>query len=232
MTDETYIDPLLGKFSGFQKPAARHADPHAQPVALPRRGRISRGSRARGQGLERGGGLTRNTARPAAPFSKRVGGSIVWRGRFETMVTGPEVRQWHDGFIARYPNAKPPFFAMIKDPDYQNAVVNRTAALVDSRPWCRVFAAGEAGRRGFGLAAPHSPPIAASAKERQFLTRAPEGSMLGPMAIAAPPFPQPARLAGPAWLARVGRVAVCFVAIFDGTLVDIGGRGPDTSWLH
>jgi uncharacterized protein (DUF1330 family) len=84
--------------------------------------------------------------RTSGPIFQRVGGTILWRGRFETMVTGPEVREWHDGFIAQYPNAGA-FFAMIKDPDYQQAVVNRTAALIDSR--LIRFAPGEAGA-GFG----------------------------------------------------------------------------------
>ena len=58
------------------------------------------------------------------------------------MVTGPEVRRWDNGFIAHYPSAAA-FFEMIKDPDYQKAVVNRTAALVDSR--LIRFAPGEVG---------------------------------------------------------------------------------------
>ena len=63
---------------------------------------------------------------------RRVGGKIVWRGTFQTMVTGPDDREWHDGFVAEYPNSGA-FFEMIKDPEYQLAVVNRTAALEDSR---------------------------------------------------------------------------------------------------
>ena len=82
----------------------------------------------------------------SGPIFQRVGGSIVWRGAFETMVTGPDDKDWHDGFVAQYPNAGA-FFAMIKDADYQQAVVNRTAALVDSR--LMRFAPGEAGG-GFG----------------------------------------------------------------------------------
>ena len=70
--------------------------------------------------------------RTSGPIFARVGGGIVWRGTFETMVTGPHERRWHDGFVAAYPNAGA-FFEMIKDPDYQRAVVNRTAALVHSR---------------------------------------------------------------------------------------------------
>ncbi len=67
---------------------------------------------------------------------------MVWRGAFQTMVTGPEAKRWHDGFIAQYPNSGA-FFEMIKDPEYQQAVVNRTAALVDSR--LMRFTPGEAG---------------------------------------------------------------------------------------
>ena len=68
----------------------------------------------------------------SGPIFTRVGGSIVWRATFQTMVTGPSDRQWHDGFGAQYPNSSA-FFEMIKDADYQQAVVNRTAALIDSR---------------------------------------------------------------------------------------------------
>jgi hypothetical protein len=67
---------------------------------------------------------------------------MVWRGAFQPMVTGPDAKRWHDGFIAQYPNSGA-FFEMIKDPEYQQAVVNRTAALVDSR--LMRFTPGEAG---------------------------------------------------------------------------------------
>jgi uncharacterized protein (DUF1330 family) len=78
----------------------------------------------------------------SGPIFRRVGGTMVWRGAFQTMVTGPDAKRWHDGFIAHYPNAGA-FFKMIKDPEYQQAVVNRTAALVDSR--LMRFTPGEAG---------------------------------------------------------------------------------------
>ena len=78
----------------------------------------------------------------SGPIFRRVGGKIVWRGVFQTMVTGPEDRRWDDGFVAEYPNSGA-FFEMIKDPDYQKAVINRTAALVDSR--LVRFRPGEAG---------------------------------------------------------------------------------------
>lgn len=82
----------------------------------------------------------------SGPIFQRVGGSIVWRGAFQTVVTGPEDMRWDDGFVAQYPGSAA-FFEMIKDPDYQLAVVNRTAALVDSR--LVRFKPGERGE-GFG----------------------------------------------------------------------------------
>ena len=78
----------------------------------------------------------------SGPIFRRVGGTIVWRGAFQTMVPGPDAKRWHDGFIAHYPNAGA-CFEMIKHPEYQQAVVNRTAALVDSR--LMRFTPGEAG---------------------------------------------------------------------------------------
>ena len=86
--------------------------------------------------------------RTSGPIFRRVRGHIVWRGAFQTMVTGPtpDDKLWHDAFVAEYPSAGA-FFEMIKDPDYQLAVQNRTAALVDSR--LMRFKPGEAGG-GFG----------------------------------------------------------------------------------
>lgn len=78
----------------------------------------------------------------SGPLFRSVGGEIVWRGVFETIVTGPENIRWDDGFIAAYPNSAA-FFAMLKDPAYALAVVNRTAALADSR--LVRFAPGEMG---------------------------------------------------------------------------------------
>lgn len=70
--------------------------------------------------------------RISGPIFRRVGGGIVWRGAFQCMVTGPDGLGWDDGFVAQYPSAAA-FLEMVKDPDYQQAVVNRTAALIDSR---------------------------------------------------------------------------------------------------
>jgi uncharacterized protein (DUF1330 family) len=70
--------------------------------------------------------------RTSGPIFQRVGGSIIWSGRFQTMVIGPDGKQWDRVFIARYPNTAA-FLEMVTDAEYQRAVVNRTAALTTSR---------------------------------------------------------------------------------------------------
>ena len=82
----------------------------------------------------------------SGPIFQRVGGMIIWRGKWEAMVTGPEDMHWEDAFVAAYPNAGC-FLEMITDPAYQKAVVNRSAAVLDSR--LIRFAPGEGGD-GFG----------------------------------------------------------------------------------
>ncbi|WP_147111296.1 DUF1330 domain-containing protein [Tateyamaria sp. syn59] len=68
----------------------------------------------------------------SGPVLAKVGGSIAWRGGFETTLIGPAEEAWDAMFIARYPNAGA-FLAMVTDPDYKRAVVHRQAAVKTSR---------------------------------------------------------------------------------------------------
>ena len=61
-----------------------------------------------------------------------VGGSILWRGRFEATLIGPSDEAWDAVFITQYPNAGA-FLAMITSAEYQKAVVHRNAAVLTSR---------------------------------------------------------------------------------------------------
>ena len=70
--------------------------------------------------------------RESGPIFRRLGGTILWRGKPEIVLTGPGDEVWDIAFIARYPDAGA-FFAMIKDPGYQEAVKHRTAGVLDSR---------------------------------------------------------------------------------------------------
>ena len=66
------------------------------------------------------------------PVFSRLGGRIVWRGRFELMLIGPTDEKWDECFIAEYPSVAA-FVAMIRDPAYREAVKHRQAAVLDSR---------------------------------------------------------------------------------------------------
>lgn len=70
--------------------------------------------------------------RESEPVFRRLGGRIVWRGAFEHMLIGPADERWDRCFIAEYPSADA-FAAMIRDPNYREAVKHRQAAVLDSR---------------------------------------------------------------------------------------------------
>ena len=74
----------------------------------------------------------KNYGAETGPILHKVGGSILWRGRYDATLIGPSDEAWDAVFIAQYPNSGA-FFAMVTDPDYQKAVVHRQAAVVISR---------------------------------------------------------------------------------------------------
>jgi len=70
--------------------------------------------------------------RESEPVFQRLGGSIVWRGKFELMLIGPPDECWDLCFIAEYPSVAA-FVEMIRDPLYREAVKHRQAAVEDLR---------------------------------------------------------------------------------------------------
>ena len=70
--------------------------------------------------------------RDSGPVFVRLGGSIVWQGKFELMLIGPREEYWHHCFIAQYPSVAA-FVEMIRDPVYREAVKHRQAAVEDFR---------------------------------------------------------------------------------------------------
>jgi len=70
--------------------------------------------------------------RRSAPIFARVGGRIVWSGKFDLMLIGPTEERWDIAFIAEYPNSDA-FIEMVKDDEYQQAVKHRNAAVKTSR---------------------------------------------------------------------------------------------------
>ena len=84
--------------------------------------------------------------RESLPVFSRLGGSIVWRGRFELMLIGPQEERWDHCFIAEYPSVAA-FVEIIRDPVYRDAVKHRQAAVEDSR---LIRLAPATGGAGFG----------------------------------------------------------------------------------
>lgn len=70
--------------------------------------------------------------RESGPVFERLGGRIVWQGKFELMLIGPSAERWDHCFIAEYPTVAA-FAEMIQDPVYREAVKHRQAAVEDSR---------------------------------------------------------------------------------------------------
>ena len=70
--------------------------------------------------------------RESAPVFSALGGSIVWRGKLELMLIGPETERWDLCFVAAFPSVAA-FVSMIRDPVYRAAVKHRQAAVEDSR---------------------------------------------------------------------------------------------------
>jgi len=70
--------------------------------------------------------------RASEPFFTGVGGKIVWAGKPEAVLIGPEDERWDLAFVAEYPSAAA-FADMVKDPGYQAVVHHRKAAVKTSR---------------------------------------------------------------------------------------------------
>ena len=121
-----HIDPTRERFGAFR------ALPDEGPVHMLNLVRL-RDRAAYPDGREASGAEAyRSYGLESGPIFRRVGGRIAWTGDFRLMLIGPEDEKWDLCFIAEYPSAAA-FVEMVKDPDYQKAVVHRQAAVVDSR---------------------------------------------------------------------------------------------------
>ncbi|MGF1607107.1 MAG: DUF1330 domain-containing protein [Rhodothalassiaceae bacterium] len=77
----------------------------------------------------------RSYARESGPIFERLGGRQVWLGVPAFTLIGPRDEPWDLAFIAEYPSVDA-FVAMLKDPDYRQAVRHRQAAVAESRLIC------------------------------------------------------------------------------------------------
>jgi len=121
-----FVDPTKGTFAAFRaddRPGPIHM---LNLVRLRERALYPDGRQASGKEAYAAYG------RESEPVFARLGGAIVWRGKFELMLIGPVQESWDLCFIAQYPSVAA-FVEMIRDPVYREAVKHRQAAVEDSR---------------------------------------------------------------------------------------------------
>lgn len=130
MTDVTYVDPTRESFEYFK------ALPRDTPIRMLNLIKFKELSEYPEDHPDHGKGLTgrqayREYARSIAPILERVGAAMVWQGRLECVLTGPD-GEWDEAFVMGYPSAAA-FLEMVTDPEYRRHVARRTAAVADSR---------------------------------------------------------------------------------------------------
>ena len=122
----SYIDPERDQFEAFK------ALPRDEPIMMlnllcfREKAAYDDGRKATGAEAYEAYG------RESAPVFHRVGGEIIWRGKPEVMLIGPEDQHWDLIFVARYPSAGA-ILEMVTDPRYREAVKHRQDAVLDSR---------------------------------------------------------------------------------------------------
>ena len=127
----SFIDPDRAQFDAF-KGLDRDTPIHMlNLVRLRDQAAYAEDHPLAGQGLT-GAQAYKNYGEESGPVLSDVGGSIAWRGEFETTLIGPGDEAWDLMFIAAYPNAHA-FLQMLADPRYKEAVKHRQAAVKTSR---------------------------------------------------------------------------------------------------
>jgi uncharacterized protein (DUF1330 family) len=122
----SYVDPTKETFAAFL------ANDRPGPIHMLNLVRLrDRASYPDGRGAT-GAEAYAAYARESGPVFRRLGGEIVWRGKFELTLIGPAEERWDLCFIARYPSVAA-FREMIRDSVYREAVQHRQAAVEDSR---------------------------------------------------------------------------------------------------
>lgn len=122
----THIDPTRESFAAFR------ADDRPGPIHMLNLVRFNALATYPDGHTTTGAQAYAAYGRESGPVFAALGGRIVWRGRFELMLIGPQDEVWDECFIAAYPSVQA-FVSMIRDPVYRAAVVHRQAAVADSR---------------------------------------------------------------------------------------------------
>jgi len=126
-----YIDPTKEDFARFREMTREGPVHMLNLLRFRERAAYPDGTEATGAEVT-GAEAYRSYARESAPVLERLGGRQVWIGQPELMLIGPAEERWDLAFIAEYPSVEA-FVAMLRDPDYREAVRHRQAAVADSR---------------------------------------------------------------------------------------------------
>jgi len=130
-----YIDPERDQFEVFKRL------PRDRPIMMLNMLRFRRKAVYEDEREATGKEAYAEYGKESSPVFRRVGGEIIWRGKPDVTLIGPNDEHWDLIFIARYPSAGA-FLEMVTDPDYRVAVKHRQAAVLDSR-LIRTSEAGE-----------------------------------------------------------------------------------------
>ncbi len=131
MTPENHVDPEQAQFEAFKDL------PRDRPIQMLNLVRFREKAAYPADHPLHDAGLSGAEAyatygKASGPIFGRVGGEIIWRGDFQTIVIGPADEHWDTVFVARYPEASC-FLEMVTDAEYRKAVVHRQAAVQTSR---------------------------------------------------------------------------------------------------
>src|SRR3569833_2432192 len=107
-----YIDPTKEVFAQYRANDRAGANLMLNLVRLRKLAAYSDGRSASGAEAYAAYG------RESGPVFERLGGRIVWQGKFELMLIGPEAERWDHCFIAEYTSVAA-FVEMIRDPVYR-----------------------------------------------------------------------------------------------------------------
>lgn len=66
------------------------------------------------------------------PCLQRIGARVLWQGRPQSVVIGPEADLWDSVVLVEYPSRQA-FLDMVSSAEYQAVAARRTEALSDSR---------------------------------------------------------------------------------------------------
>ncbi|MBT8473255.1 MAG: DUF1330 domain-containing protein [Marinicaulis sp.] len=121
-----FVDPTREQFGAFMKAPDNEPIHMLNLIKLRDEAAYPDGRKATGKDAYETYG------KETGPIFERVGGEIAYSWDPIINLIGPTDEGWDIAFVAQYPNAAA-FAEMVKDPDYQKAVVHRQAAVLTSR---------------------------------------------------------------------------------------------------